>query len=89
VGNEAAAFHSETKIIRDRFAPCFERINGWQMIEAVIELDRVEILRIKFEHFGGGKSLGIERAEPMPVIPARGADVNVCGHNLWPKLTSI
>src|SRR5207302_204975 len=61
-------------------APFIERCGRGQAIEAVVDLDRVELARIKFEPALLRQVLRVEDAFPMPVDPARAADADLRCH---------
>ena len=52
-----------------------------EMIETVIELDRIEMSRIPREHFFSRKFGRIKGTEPVFVMPTRRADVNLAPHD--------
>src|SRR5688500_7646884 len=76
--DEAAAFDCEQEIRRRRVAPVVESFRGGKMIEAVVDLDGVEVLRVKLEHARRWCARGIKHVvEPMFVVPAGCADVDL------------
>ena len=52
------------------------------MIEAVVDLDGIEMLRVKGEHVLSRKLLWVKDAEPVFVIPSGCSDVNLPHHDL-------
>src|SRR5690348_8375907 len=64
-------------------APGVEGRHTGQFVEAVIELHRIEVGKIKLEHFRGRELLGIERPAPVVVVPAGSANVD-SGHITTP-----
>src|SRR5690242_17531188 len=83
VSQEAAGFHREAEACRRCLAPGVEGRHTGQFVEAVIELHRIEVGKIKLEHFRGRELLGIERPAPVVVVPAGSANVD-SGHITTP-----
>ena len=75
VRDEAAGLDRETKIVRRRFAPGVKCLCGWQAIEAVIDLDGIEVARVELKQV---RARGIGRikdaAQPVFVVPPGSAD---------------
>src|SRR6185436_5741162 len=66
VRGEAAAFDGKKKTRRRRVAPVVECVRGGQMIEAVVDLDGIEVLRVEVKHSRGRGSGGIKHVvEPV------------------------
>src|SRR5688500_11205702 len=76
--DEAAAFDCEQEIRGRRFAPVVESFRGGKMIEAVVDLNGVEVLRVKLKHARRWRARGVKHVvEPMFVVPAGCADVDL------------
>src|SRR5262245_18740839 len=63
--------------VRRLRAPCLEGLRGGQLIESVVDLDRVESLGVELEPTLRGRFFRIEAPAPGLVIPARAAYVNL------------
>ena len=57
-----------------------ESVVGRKAIEAVVQLHRVEVPGIPFEHFPGRYFGGIEVAQPVLVMPSGSANVKLGIH---------
>src|SRR6267154_4035351 len=77
VGEEAACLDGEGEVCGGRFPPRVERFGRRQAIKAVVELDRVEVLKVELQHLRGGSFWRIEWSYPMLVVEARRADADV------------
>src|ERR1041385_1191166 len=82
MGDKAAAFYGENKIWRRRVAPGAKRFYRRQVIEAVVQLDGLEMLHVKVEHVRWANLLRIKAAQPMFIIPSRGPDIYSRIHSL-------
>ena len=82
MGDETAALYGKQKLFRSIFPPGFESGIGGKMIEAVVDLDGIEMLRVKGEHVLSRKLLWVKDAEPVFVIPSGCSDVNLPHHDL-------
>src|SRR6202035_3071033 len=80
VGDEAAAFNRKDEVGGGGFAPVVEGAGIRQPIEAVVQFDGIELLRVELQHLGRGQLPGIEGSCPVFVMEARGADADVAGH---------
>src|SRR4030095_11890235 len=63
------------KSIRGLRAPRFEGLRRGQLIESVVDLDRLENARVEIEPSLRRLSFRVEAPAPVLVIPARAADV--------------
>ena len=79
VRDEAAALHGVEKIDRDRVAPGVEGRLFRQVVEGVVQLDRVEVAQVPREHPGRLHILGVIAADPVFVVVAGSADADVHG----------
>src|SRR5882672_7588925 len=68
--------------IRRLRAPCLEGLRGGELIESVVDLDRVESLGVELEPPLRRRFFRVEAPAPMLVIPARTADVNHMAYGL-------
>src|SRR5205085_12013766 len=76
VRDEAARFHGEKKAARRRLSPVIKRFCGWKVVEAVVDLNSVEVARVKLKHLAAARASGIKDFQPMFVVPSGGADKN-------------
>src|SRR5262245_5590723 len=63
--------------LRRLLAPGLEGLCGGQLIESIVDLDRVESLGVELEPPLRRRFFRIETPTPMLVIPARASDVNL------------
>ena len=79
--DKAACLHRETEIARRRFAPVVKRACGRQVIEAVIDLDGIEVTRVELKQVRAGRAGRIKHAaQPMFVMPTGSADEDLHCH---------
>jgi hypothetical protein len=50
-------------------------------MEAVVQLNRVKLLDIEIQEFGGRRLFLVERPFPVLLVEARGADADAAGHS--------
>jgi hypothetical protein len=67
---EPAGFHRKAKPCRRGLAPLAKAFGGGQMVEAVVDLHRIEVAQITAEHLAGGQVFWIEKAAPVLVMPS-------------------
>jgi hypothetical protein len=77
VGDLLVDLQGEAKAFRYALGPVQERILGGHAIEAVIDFDRRELLRVKGEHFTVGKFVGIKISLPLLVGVSGSADTKL------------
>src|SRR5258708_37350878 len=76
VGQTASGLHAESEARRGRARPVHKRALRRSAVEAAVELDPVEALRVVREHPRAGKRGGIELSLPARVAEAGRAGVN-------------
>ena len=76
VGEKSAAFGGEAESPLSGFAPIPDAGFRRQTVERIIQLHRIEMARVEFEHFRRGQLLGIEWPVPVFVVPTGSADVH-------------
>ena len=76
-----AGFNSKFKALRRSHTPPSERFDLGQHIEAVVDLDGVEMLVVVGQHLRRWKLRGIEFSYPVLVMPSGGPNADV-GHIL-------
>ncbi len=81
VGQETVGLDRIAKARRRFLAPAVEGRGQGQAVEAGVDLDRAEFLGIAFEPTLLRQAFGIEQPAPVPVHPARAADVNSRGNS--------
>src|SRR5262245_52720571 len=67
--------------IRRPRAPCLEGLRGGQLIESVIDLDRVESRGVELEPLLRRRFFRIETAAPALIIPAGASNMAYILHN--------
>src|SRR5215475_6070320 len=88
MGQVSIRFDRVNESVRRLLAPCLEGLGGGQLVESIVDLDRVESLSVELEPLLRRRSFRIEAPAPMVVIPARASDVNlVFSHGL--RIASI
>src|SRR5262245_32467389 len=88
MGQVSIRFDRVNESFRRLLAPGLEGLSGGQLIESVVDLDRVERLGVELEPLLRRRSFRIEAPAPVLVIPARASDVNlVFSHGL--RIASI
>src|SRR6266480_3837283 len=80
MGQEATGFHRENKIRRSRLPPIIEGGLCGKAIEAAVQLDCVEPLRVKLEHFICGDLLWVKTSLPVFVVVSGCANANLTRH---------
>src|SRR5215831_12668520 len=88
MGQVSIRFDRVDESVRRLLAPGLEGLSGGQLIESIVDLDRVESLGVELEPLLRRRFFRIEAPAPMVVIPARASDVNlVFSHGL--RIASI
>src|SRR5262245_18711151 len=88
MGQVSVRFDRVDESFRRLLAPGLEGLSGGQLIESIVDLDRVESLGVELEPMLRGRFFRIEAPSPVLVIPARASDVNlVFSHGL--RIASI
>src|SRR5215813_8009013 len=88
MGQVSIRFDRVDESVRRLLAPGLEGLSGGQLIESIVDLDRVESLGVELEPLLRWRFFRIETPAPMVVIPARASDVNlVFSHGL--RIASI
>ncbi len=77
VGDVPAGLDREQKPRRHAVVPVHHRLLLRQVVESVVDLDRVEVLGVVLEPFVLAEFLRVEPADPVIVVPAGGADPDV------------
>ncbi len=72
--DETTRLHCETESGRRRLSPVVESLRRRQSIEAVVDLDRVEVFREKLKHLRTGSPGRIKHVHPLFVVPTGSAD---------------
>ena len=80
VREKAATLGGEAEVRGRGVAPSDDAAVRRQAIKGVIQLDRMEAIRVVVEHLRSGQFLGIERAEPVLVVPAGRPNVDRGAH---------
>lgn len=73
MSDKAIGFHGIDKICRRLRVPLFHGYRLWQLVESVIDFNRVEMLDVITEPFAFRQSFRIKQPRPMPVVPAGSA----------------
>jgi hypothetical protein len=81
MSDEATCLHAEAELAGCGVVPVPEGILGWEPIKSVVHLDCVEYASVQGEPLRRRTLLRIQRAAPMLVVPAPGADSYVRGHS--------
>src|SRR5215475_10243195 len=77
MGQVSVRFDRVDESVRRLLAPGLEGLSGGQLIESIVDLDRVESLGVELEPLLLQRSFRIEAPAPVLVIPARASDVNI------------
>ena len=80
MGQEAAGFDRKNEVRWRRFSPIVKGVFCRKTIKAVVQLDRIEVTRIKPEHLVWGYFLRIKRTLPVLVVISGCADTNLTCH---------
>src|ERR1700732_2689138 len=81
VGDVAAAFDRKRKAWRRLLSPGLEALPWRLPIEGVVELDRVEVLRVEREVLSRRHLVRVEHLPPVRVRPARTTDTDIPRHS--------
>src|SRR5262249_41541678 len=84
VRDEAAGFNGENEVGWRRSAPRVKFFLRRELIKAIFDLDRVEVLNVRGEHPGCRQRGAVKRAPPMFVVPPGSADADFTGHAYAP-----
>ncbi len=76
MGNALVELRAEAKIFGRHFAPCLKSLVVGDSVKSRVELDGVELARVKSQEFLARSFTRIERADPSGMRPDRGAHVN-------------
>ena len=66
--------HCEKKAARRRLSPVIKGLCGGQVVEAVVELDSVEVARVELKHLTAARASRIKYFQPVFVVPSGSAD---------------
>src|SRR5262249_11367919 len=77
MGQVSIRFDRVNESVRRLLAPGLEGLGGGQLVESIVDLDRVESLGVELKPLLRRRSCRIETPAPMAVIPARASDVNL------------
>src|SRR5215831_2221987 len=80
VRDKSAGLYGKDEVYRRSITPGLERLNGREAIKAVVQFKRVKVADIVGEHPGSRRLWRIERAYPVLIVIAGGADANVASH---------
>jgi hypothetical protein len=76
VRQETAGFNGKKKPRRNYIPPLLKGLLFREAVKGIIDLNRVKLSRVPGEHLRSRKPLRVEIANPVLVMPSRGADVD-------------
>jgi hypothetical protein len=76
VGNVSTGLDREHEIVCHAISPVLEGFLEWQLVKGIVDLDSLKFFGIVIKKVFLWEAFGIERTDPMIVMPARSSNMN-------------
>src|ERR1051326_9360527 len=89
MGNVPAGFHGKDEAGRRLVTPQFKGLPAWKAVKGIVDLDGLEVLDVKIQHFVVPHIFRIEWPSPVRIVPARRSDLYLRRHRPSPPLRTL